>query len=391
MGGMRQQVRGLSTTTPKMAGYYTPTIAKLLSIVEMMTILSKDAQVTRAITAYTSYLQGKERAGIERAMGGGGFGAGKFAPGVYRKFVSLIAQQQTYLGVFGINGSAAQMAFHKSTVVGADVNEVNRMRKIALNSAFTNDIKGITGPYWFGTITKKINLLKKVEDHITGDLGALVGSIESGAQTSFITFLVITLALLALTAVFVYFIVRGITTPLCAMTDVMGELAGGNKTVEIEGTGRGDEIGDMAGAVQVFKESMIKADEMAEEQRLAQETQLEKARNMEQMAGAFDTEVRDVLSGVATATSTMTETAEGMSATAEETSNQAAAAAEEASTNVQTVAAAEEGLSSSIVEISRQVSQSSDVSRRAVADAQATDEKIQGLAAATEKSVRRLP
>jgi methyl-accepting chemotaxis protein len=133
---------------------------------------------------------------------------------------------------------------------------------------------------------------------------------------------------------------------------------------------------------------------MAEEQRLAQETQLEKARNMEQMAGAFDTEVRDVLSGVATATSTMTETAEGMSATAEETSNQAAAvaaAAEEASTNVQTVAAAEEGLSSSIVEISRQVSQSSDVSRRAVADAQATDEKIQGLAAATEKSVRRLP
>ena len=388
MDGVRGQVNALSTTTPKMAGYYTPTIAKLLSMVEMMTVLSSNAEVTRAITAYTGYLQGKERAGIERAMGGGGFGAGKFAPGIYRKFVSLIAQQKTYLSVVAINGTAEQMAFHRDTVIGADVKEVDRMRKIALDSPFTNTVKGITGPYWFGTITKKINLLKKVEDRVAADLMTLVGGIESGAQASFITLLIVTLVLLAVTGVFVFFIIRGITKPLCAMTEVMGELAGGNQAVEIEGSDRGDEIGDMAGAVLAFKESMIKADEMAEEQRRSQEAQLEKARSMEEMASAFDTEVRGVLGEVATATQTMTETAESMSATAEETSNQAtavAAAAEEASTNVQTVASAAEELSASISEISRQVSQSSEVSKRAVTDARSTDEKIRGLAMATDK------
>ena len=102
LDGKRSEISNLAITVPQMAGYYTPTIAKLLSIVEEMAVLSTDAQVTNAITAYTTFLQGKERAGIERAMGASGFGAGKFAPATYRKFLQLIAMQQTFLGTFDI-------------------------------------------------------------------------------------------------------------------------------------------------------------------------------------------------------------------------------------------------------------------------------------------------
>jgi methyl-accepting chemotaxis protein len=60
---------------------------------------------------------------------------------------------------------------------------------------------------------------------------------------------------------------RSIVPHIASMTSAMGLLAGGDKTVEIPGTDRTDEIGEIAAAVQVFKENMIKNEEMAAEQK----------------------------------------------------------------------------------------------------------------------------
>lgn len=162
LAAKRQGITELKITVPQMAGYYTPTIGKLLKIVEQMAVLSEDADMTRAIAAYTSFLQGKERAGIERAMGSAGFSAGEFKPGIYQNFIGLIAQQNTFFGQFAIFASADQLGFMKATVKGPAVDEVDRMRKIARAAPATGTTEGIEGPYWFDTITKKINLLKTV-------------------------------------------------------------------------------------------------------------------------------------------------------------------------------------------------------------------------------------
>ncbi len=146
LGGKRREISNLTLTVPQMADYYTPTIAKLLSIVEEMAVLSRDARVTNAITAYTTFLQGKERAGIERAMGAGGFGAGKFAPAIYRKFLQLIAMQQTFLTTFDIYATPGQKTFYAQTLRGGAVDEVARLRKIAIESPLTGDTGGVTGP-----------------------------------------------------------------------------------------------------------------------------------------------------------------------------------------------------------------------------------------------------
>ncbi|MBT3237618.1 MAG: methyl-accepting chemotaxis protein [Rhodospirillaceae bacterium] len=384
----RSNVKTFKITVPKMAGYYTPTIRKLLSVVEEMAVLSTDADITKSITTYTSLLQGKERAGVERAMGGAGFGAGKFKPGIYRKFLQLIAMQDTFFGIFKIYAQPAETAFFDETIQGPDVDEVARMRKIAIESPITNDLKGVTGPHWFGTITKKINLMKIVEDKIAEDLVELTHHIRDGAQTTFIIMLVVTLVLLGLTAVLVTVIVRGITQPIGNMTNAMTVLAEGDKTVEIEGAERGDEIGDMASAVEVFKINMIKADELSAAQAEETEARERRAAAVDKMAANFETNVTSVLGEVGTASNTMKTTAEGMAATAEETSSQAttvAAAAEEASTNVQTVAAAAEELSSSISEITRQVAQSTEIASNAVTETERTNNEVQGLAVAAQK------
>lgn len=386
--GVRSNVNKLAISVPQMAGYFTPTIAKLLSIVEEMVVLSTDAKTTSAITAYVSFLQSKERSGIERAMGGGGFGAGKFQPNIFMKFVGLIDQQAAFFSVFQINATDEQKVFLENTVQGKDVDEVNRMRKIVKDSLKTGDLQGITGPHWFSTITKKINLLKIVEDKIAADLIALVDSTSQAAQSAFMILLVVTLALLAVTIGFVFYIVRGITGPILNMTHVMAELADGKSDTEVPARGQKDEVGQMSNAVQVFKDNMIENERLAAEHKVNREAREARADKLEDLTNAFGDNVTTVLDSVVRSTQTMEQTAQSMSSIAEQSTQQSAMvanASEEASVNVQTVATASEELAASITEISRQVSQSTSIAGTAVVEVKDTNDKIQGLAEAANK------
>ena len=389
LDGTRRKVTDLTITVARMAKYYTATISGLLMIVEDMTVLSTDAAVTNAISAYTSFLQGKERAGIERAMGSVGFSAGKFAPPIYRRFLQLIAMQDTYLEIFAIQATEEQRKFLDSTVSGEAVEQVERMRKIAIDSLETGNTGGIEGPFWFDRVTEKINLMKTVEDRIANDLATLATDAYESANGTFRTLLAVTAVLLVITIGLAVIIARGITGPLTAMTGAMGRLAEGELETDIPAIGRRDEIGEMAGAVQIFKDNAVKVREMTREQE-ALSRRNRRAVQSEVMAinNAMDEEVRSAVSAVLEQSETMQSSAQGMAATAEETSRQStavAAAAEQAAANVQTVAAAAEELSSSISEISRQVTQSSQIANNAVHDAEQTNQQIQGLAAAASK------
>jgi methyl-accepting chemotaxis protein len=389
LAGKRRQVSGLELKVPQMAGYYTPTIAKLLSIVEEMAVLSSNADITRTITAYTQFLQAKERAGIERAMGSGGFSAGKFVPVIYRRFVSLLAMQRTYLKTFALYASAEQRAFLEKTIKGDAVDDVERMRKVALDNPWTNDTKGIEGPYWFDTITKKINLLKQVEDKIAGDLGGLVTEARGSAQNAFLVILAITAILLVVTLVVCMIIAGGIVGPLTSMTKAMGRLAEGELETEVPAVGRRDEIGSMAGAVQVFKDNAIEVRRMTHEQEMMAARNKRKVQSeIAALNNATGDEVNDAVAHVLKRSEAMQTSAQGISATADETNHQAtivAAAAEQAAANVQTVAAAAEELSASIGEITQQVAHSSRITAEAVDEARRTNQQVKSLAEAADR------
>ncbi len=124
------------------------------------------------------------------------------------------------------------------------------------------------------------------------------------------------------------FLARGIARPLTHMNEAMRELAGGNKEVEIPAQGRADEIGEMAQAVQVFKDNMIKVEKMALEQEEADLRAKEQQRQaMLELADNFEASVKGVVDSVASGSTEMEAAAQSMSATAEETSRQATAAA----------------------------------------------------------------
>jgi methyl-accepting chemotaxis protein len=186
-----------------------------------------------------------------------------------------------------------------------------------------------------------------------------------------------------------FLIGSSLSSPITGMTASMSRLAGGDKSVDIPGQGRHDEIGDMSKAVEVFKENMIKAEQLAAEQEeMKHKVAEQRRRDMIDLAGSFEASVAGIVQIVSSSATELQSSAESLSAVAEQTMRQStavAAASEEASTNVQTVASAAEELSSSIHEIARQVSDSSRIAGGAVEEAKKVNELVNGLATAASK------
>jgi methyl-accepting chemotaxis protein len=178
-------------------------------------------------------------------------------------------------------------------------------------------------------------------------------------------------------------IVRGICTPIAVMTAAMRRLAEGDTAVEIVGIGRGDEIGSMAQAVEVFKQNAVERLRLeAEQKEQEQRAVLEKQLALVGMAEKIEAETNKALEGIGSRSETMAAAAEAMKASAGRTGVAAESAATAASlslANAQTVASAAEQLTASIGEIGGQVNQSNEVVGRAVAAGSETRAKMEAL------------
>jgi len=177
----------------------------------------------------------------------------------------------------------------------------------------------------------------------------------------------------------------GLSRPIGRLAAVMEALARNDLTVEIPGTGRGDELGVMARTVEVFKANALAASSLRTTEAAEQVRKDARATRMSQVTGNFESHVGELVSMLSSAATELQATAQSMSTTAEITTKQAEAVSNgaiDASSNVQTVAAAAEELSSSVTEISRQVAQSSKITETAVDEARRTDGVVRALAEA---------
>jgi len=216
-----------------------------------------------------------------------------------------------------------------------------------------------------------------------------VADIEAVASRSQAYAIGVTLAVLVVVALLAFFLATNLSRPILALTGAMNALSAGKTDAEIPGSGRADEIGTMAKAVDVFKRSMIEAERLRGEQEATkQRTEVERKAMLGRLADSFDAQVKAVVDQVSAAATEMQGTARSMSGAVEDASKRStavAAASEEASTNVQTVASAAEELSSSISEINRQVVQSARIADKAVEEAGRTNDSVRGLADAAQK------
>jgi methyl-accepting chemotaxis protein len=222
----------------------------------------------------------------------------------------------------------------------------------------------------------------------TDGAGRSVAASEWTYDNARAVIVIVLLVMMAAAAAAGFVLRSAIGKPLLALDKAMGRLAQNDTTTEVPATARRDEVGAMARAVLVFKEGMIAADQMRARQEEERQAKERHAAYIMGLAQAFDVAASSVIGGVADAASRMQATAGGLSSTVGQTGEQAmtvAAAAQQASANVQTVASAAEELTSSIHEISRQVSLASQVSHKAVDQANRTNDIVGGLQQAARR------
>ncbi|MGY8662232.1 HAMP domain-containing methyl-accepting chemotaxis protein [Bradyrhizobium sp. UFLA05-109] len=216
----------------------------------------------------------------------------------------------------------------------------------------------------------------------------ILGTASAAARLSFAIALAGLAAVLVASVGMIIMVRRRVCAPIVSLTTRMSRLAAGEMADEIPGAARSDEIGAMAAAVRVFKDNMIKAEQLAAEKQAENDGKMRRAQILDELTRAFEAKVSELVGGLSSASATMESTAQSMTATVSATNSQAAvvaAASEQTSTNVQTVASATEELTSSIAEIGRQVAQSTEIAARAVDNARRTGDTARTLAEGAQK------
>lgn len=175
----------------------------------------------------------------------------------------------------------------------------------------------------------------------------------------------------------------GVIQPMTRMTGVMARLAGGGLDIEIPSLNRADEVGAIARAVQVFRESALRVQAMETEQAgLKLKAEEDRKLAMGRVADGFEQAIGQIVEAVSSA-STEIERAAGTLTTTAATSHtltaEAASASDRSSANAQSASAAAEEMASSVTEIGRRVQQSESITHAAVRQAEQTNARIAEL------------
>ncbi len=206
---MRSKISSLSISVKDEVAYYTNMNAKILNIVSLTAKLADTQELVKALDTYTNFLKSKERAGIERAVLSGTFAADKFGDGMFAKWITLVAKQDAFLNASMAMATDEVKSFYKTTISSPVVDEVNVMRAKAKAKASTGGF-GVDSVIWFKTITKKINLLKKVDDELAHQNSILLESISTQSKIHATVTIVSYLAFTIFIFIIILLISRGV-------------------------------------------------------------------------------------------------------------------------------------------------------------------------------------
>lgn len=381
----RGKISQLKLPLKEVVDYYTKTTSQFLNVTEQSFFAVKDAEILRDLSAYLYFMQSKERAGIERAVGASGFGGGW--DGYLRvRFNNFIVVQDTYMDVSLTYATDEERAFYHKRIDDPSFAAVDRMRDIALGRIETAD--EITAEIWFKAITKKINILKEIEDHFSADIKHLAHDefVDAIAQRNF--YIIILGAMFIVIALLTRFILKDFLGNIRGTIVVMEELSRGNSAATVLGMDRKDEFGEMARSIEVLKQGLIEKSAM-EEQALATQARAEEQSRqmMSGLAEGFDEQVGGLIGSLASASTELQASAESMRDIANETaqsSQTVATSSETANSNVNNVAAAMEEMAAASSEIAMQISNAQTQSNETAKSATNASQTVEALNALVE-------
>jgi methyl-accepting chemotaxis protein len=366
---------------------FSPAITNLIDVSASKTRITLEtlaspptATLTQLVSLRHMAAEMAENAGRERALLGGVIGANAKlgAEGIqkvsrFRGEVELA--WQTISPISERHDVPAKLVQAIADVESEYFQTYSKTREAVLAAGESGAYK-MSGAEYVNLATKAINSMLRLAEVIgsVADQEAAKEASDSAFSLAVAAAVLLTCIGLALLSFWVAF--ARILRPLFALTGAMGQLAKDDLEVAVPGAERGDEIGEMARMVEVFKKNGLEVRRMKAEQADAERHAAEVRKGeMTSVANDFENAIGRIVDTVASASTQLESSAKTLSATAtrtKDTTMMVASASEEASVNVKSVAAATEELSSSVNEISRQVQESAQIAGHAVSQARGT-------------------
>ena len=356
-------------------------------------IAATDAFITNMTTLKALAWSVREAAGTDRLMLGAAIGANNgIAPDQQRQLAELAGRMAAAWKLTGAMlqapGMPARLKTAYQTAQDNYFTDFAEKRKALVADLIAGQTPSLTGAEW---VKLSNPALASVFDVANATFDAADEYSVRQTHAAMLNFwgtiaLVMFFSALGLSALM--FVRTRISRPMALITADMQMVARGDLKRTLLFQDRDDEIGHLARALAVFRDTTAAKLRIEATQREEQTRKEQRQRAIEQQITTFDGSIRSLLDALTHAATEMRSTSESMSATAEQTDRQAqtvAGAATQASSNVETVASASEELSLSVAEIGRQVTHAAEIAGKAVNETRSTDVTVKGLADAANR------
>ena len=170
--GLRERVRARDVSASDATAYFVEVISALLAVVFEASDATADAEISRALVAMFSFMQGKEFAGQERATAAAGFSSGRFTHAQHGKLLKLIDAQTRSFQFFARFAAPPLKALYDEKLSGPDMIEFERLRRIACLAGPAGGLQGVKSEQWYDQATRRMDAMRQVEKRIDEDLQA---------------------------------------------------------------------------------------------------------------------------------------------------------------------------------------------------------------------------
>lgn len=166
---LRRRVVAQQITADEATRSFTELIAGLLAVVFEAADTAADPVISRALVALFNFMQGKELAGQERAVGAAGFAVGRFELADQQRLQHLIEAQERCFQIFSEFADPTLRTIWRNAQSAPGIAEVERMRRSACAPAGARPTADASDR-WFDCTTARIDAMRQVEDCATNAL-----------------------------------------------------------------------------------------------------------------------------------------------------------------------------------------------------------------------------
>ncbi len=224
----RESIDKFEINTETALKYYTQTINSLIAIVDKIANeAGENAEISRMIYSYKSYLELKERNGILRATMTAVFAKNMFTDFLYKRAVEITSEMNVYNSEFRIKASQEILNYEKSKLQGEEVEQSAKFYEFAIQNHDSTNF-GISADKWFAVITKKIDLMKEVEDKISQSILSKATDYSGKAKWNRNFLIILLFVILSISFLLVFIITKRISSRLALATDIARRISKGD-------------------------------------------------------------------------------------------------------------------------------------------------------------------